>query len=104
MPRSKAVRDMDLIFKEYDGIISKNEAKAISLRRDVKDAKKTIIYSMLLFIQLTLLGNMIHIPVYLTAPIFTLWLFGECYTVWMKSAEVETDIKYLEAGLRLIRN
>ena len=94
---------MDLYFQAYEGILSEKEVEAISLRRDLRDYKTSIIYSGILYFTLILLANMFNIPAYLTIPIFAILLFSECYALWIKSAEIETEIKYLESGLRLIR-
>lgn len=75
----------------------------MSLRRDLKDDKRIILYSIALYIELIILLHTFKISVYLSASVFALLLFSECYTLWIKAAEVETEIKYLEAGLRLIR-
>lgn len=104
MPKSKVIRDMDLFFQEYEGILSEKEVEAISLRRDLEDYKKFISYSVVFYSTLIILANMFGIPVYLTISFFTFLLLSECYAIWIKSAEVETEITYLEAGLRLKRN
>jgi len=104
MPRSKAARDIDIWFMEQRGDISHREAKAITLRRDMRDMKNRPLYLAILLLGPIVIGTYFGFPFYLIAGIALYLLLRNVYSIWMKLAETETEITYLEAGLILKRS
>ncbi len=104
MQRSKVIRDFDIWFMVQRGDISHREAKAMTLRRDMMDMKKEPLYLVVLLLGLIAIGTHFGFPFYLMVGIAFYLLLRDVYLTWMKLAEMETEIKYLEAGLLLKRS
>jgi len=103
MPRSTTARDFDLYLQEDAGMISKHHMKAEILKRDIKDLKKEPFYLAVFLLLLSILGVQFGISIYILSGLCVYPLLNSVFSSWIKLAEMETEIKYLESGLELIR-
>lgn len=107
MPRSKSVRDFDLYILQDVGEITENQVKVEGLRRDMKEMKREPFYIFSFVSLLIILGILsfeMRISIYILCGLEVYPVLMSIYSTWIKLAEMETDITYLEAGLELIRN
>ena len=102
-PFSRALRDFDLEFMVSDGQITTKQAEAQILRRNMEDMKKEPLYLSILILALITLGYNFRLPLDILCGLAVYPLLKSVFSTWIKLAEIETDITYLEAGLELIR-
>lgn len=103
MPMSRGMRDLDVILDELHGDLTKHEAEATRLKRDIKEIKRIPIFLSFLFA--------LAVPVMWNLGIDNYYLFivGAVvvlycnYKIRMYVAETKTEITYLESELKLIR-
>lgn len=103
MPLFKSLRDTDLRMMEKSGRISPSEAKISTLKRDMKDMKRRSLCLGVILIGLTAEVVYFGFHVYFVIGLVFYLLIRDVYFTWVKLAEMETEIKYLEAGLILTR-
>jgi hypothetical protein len=103
MPRSKALRDIDLLLEKTAGCITEKQVKAEVLRRDMKDLRKEPFYLSLFLFLLSILGVQFGISVYILGGLCVYPLLSSVYSAGVKVAEMKTEIVYLEAGIELTR-
>ena len=103
MPPLKYFRDADLRFMQQHGYISPFEAKIRSRKRDMQYIKKRLLYLAILLAVVVAEGIYLEVHVYLVAAVLFFMLIRGVYSTWVKLAEMETEITYLEAGLVLTR-
>ncbi len=103
MSFSKILRDADIRMMERHGHISSTEAKVRTRKRDMKEMKMRSLCFAILLMGVAAEGMYFGVHVYLVAGIAFYLLLRDVYSTWMKLTEMDTEIKYLEAGLVLTR-
>ena len=106
MPCSKALRDLDLEFMVSEGWITSKQAEVQKLRRDMGDIRNRFVHVLVLISLLMLFGYQLGLNLSVMGVVGGLAVYPllkSVFSTWIKLAEIETDITYLEAGLELIR-
>jgi hypothetical protein len=70
----------------------------------MKDMKREPFYISSFVSLLIILGYEMRISIYILCGLAVYPMLKSIFSTWIKLAEMETDITYLEAGLELIRN
>lgn len=102
IPLPKDFRDGDINLEECLGVISLNEAELRKRKRDVDDVRNEPIHVTFFVLMLVVFGHRLGFSFEILVCLLILPVLNIVHS-WIKLAEIETDIVYLEAGLGSIR-